>query len=131
MDELTFDLIFKALAILIVAWKGFEEIGKMIDKITSRHDREKGWDKAVETISEERQKIVKLYDGRLDEIEGKLDENHVEYEAKIQEIRSEQMFMIECLRAVLDGLGQLNCNGIVTETRHRLENYLNEKAHDI
>ena len=29
MDALTFDLLFKALAVVIVVWKGFEEIGKM------------------------------------------------------------------------------------------------------
>ena len=52
MEQLTPGIIFQALAVLIVLWKGFEEIDKMIDKITSRHDREKGWDKAVETIAE-------------------------------------------------------------------------------
>lgn len=142
METLTPGVIFQALAVLIVLWKGFEEIGKMIDRITSRHDREKSWDKAVESISEERQKIVKLYDGRLDDIEKKIDANHDEletkldtnyneYEAKIQEIRAEQMFMMELFRAVLDGLGQLNCNGAVTNMKNKLDDYLNHQAHDI
>lgn len=142
MENLTPGIIIQALAVLIILWKGFEEIGKMIDRITSRHDREKGWDKAVEQISEEREKIVKLYDGRLDELEekidanhdeleNKLDTNHNEYEAKIQEIRAEQMFMMELFRAVLDGLGQLNCNGAVTNMKNKLDDYLNHQAHDI
>lgn len=129
LETLTFNDVLKAIAILIVIWKAFEEIGKMLEKITERHDREKGISTALEQFKQERQGIVTRYDKRLDELEEKMEENHIDAEAKIQEVRSEQMFMIECLRAVLDGLGQLNCNGIVTETKRKLDEYLNHQAH--
>lgn len=130
LEALTMSDIVTAFAVLIVIWKGFEEVGKMLEKITARHDREKGWDTAVKQIREERQSIVNMFSKRLTEVEQSIEEAHADSEAKIQEVRAEQMFIIECLRAVLDGLGQLNCNGVVTETKHKLDNYLNTRAHE-
>jgi len=82
------------------------------------------WDKGLVDIYEERNKIVEKYDARLDELEKNIDKNHTETEAKIQEVQSEMLILTECMRAVLDGLHQLNCNGKVTEASEKLDNYL-------
>lgn len=52
-----------------------------------------------------------------------------ETDAKLQEIRAEQEMITMCMRAVLDGLHQLNCNGPVTDASKKLDEYLNAKAH--
>lgn len=52
-----------------------------------------------------------------------------ETDAKLQEIRAEQEMITYCMRAVLDGLHQLNCNGPVTEASEKLDIYLNSQAH--
>ena len=58
-----------------------------------------------------------------------LENMQLETEAKLQEIRAEQAMITYCMRAVLDGLHQLNCNGPVTEASEKLDKYLNEQAH--
>ena len=82
------------------------------------------WDKGLADTFNEREQIVKRYDNRLSEIEENINRNHTETEAKIQEVQSEILILTECMRAVLDGLHQLNCNGRVTEASAKLDNYL-------
>ena len=52
-----------------------------------------------------------------------------EYDLQIKDIKSEQEMMTLCMKAVLDGLHQLNCNGEVTKASIKLDEYLNAKAH--
>ena len=82
------------------------------------------WDKGLADTLQEREQIVKRYDARLDELERRIDQNHAGTEAKIQEVQSEILILTECMRAVLDGLHQLNCNGKVTEASQKLDAYL-------
>ena len=42
----------------------------------------------------------------------------------MQELRSNMIILTETMRAVLDGLHQLNCNGKVTEASEKLDAYL-------
>ena len=86
--------------------------------------KEEFWDKGLADMEQGRIDIVKRYDERLDEIEERIDENHTDTEAKIQEVRSEILLLTECMRAVLDGLHQLDCNGKVTEASNKLDSYL-------
>jgi len=46
-------------------------------------------------------------------------------------IKKEQRVVVNGMRACLDGLHQLSCNGKVTEGINELDNYLNDAAHDI
>lgn len=131
LEGLNADLIFKSLAILIVLWKVYEEIKKMIGAINERHDKEKKWDQYEQNLAEEREKIYEKYDGRLAELENKIDENHCDTESKIQELRAEMLMMTRCMSAVLDGLKQLNCNGSVTEMKKNLDEFLITKAYDL
>lgn len=123
---------------LMGVW-GFIEVLKNIKKSNDdEHDRRKRWDEAADAIEKykdkwnqgltdiysERNKIVEKYDARLDELEKRIDQNHTETEAKMQEVQSEIIMLTECMRAVLDGLHQQGCNGRVTEASEKLDNYL-------
>lgn len=108
------------LALIMMGIWGFVKIVmEIINAITKRHDREQSWDDAVKKIADARNEFGKVYDDRLNDLE-----------AKMQEIRAEQCIIIECQQAILDGLGQLKCNGPVTEQKHKLDKYLIDKAHD-
>lgn len=52
------------------------------------------------------------------------------YDIRLQQIRTEQYILTDCMSAVLDGLHQLHCNGKVTEARSNLDEYLNKRAHE-
>ena len=140
--DLTFNHLTQALAIIIVLWfvvKNFREMKEASDKDMKRkegwdkaakviEEKEKLWDEGLEDVYNERKQIVERYDGRLNEIEGRIEDSHTETEAKIQEIQSEIFILTECMRAVLDGLHQQGCNGEVTKTREKLDGYLVKKA---
>lgn len=107
------------MALIIMGVWGFVKIVmEIINAITKRHDREQSWDEAVMKIEAARKEFGRTYDERLDDLD-----------AKIQEIRAEQCLIIDCQMAILDGLGQLKCNGPVTEQKHKLEKHLNDRAH--
>lgn len=117
-------------AVVITAIWGFVKIVKEIIKsITERHDREQKWDMMSSQAKEEREEIVCRYNEQLADIRNHLEDTRTEFEAKVQEVRAEQYLMIDCLRAVLDGLHQQGCNGRVTKAIENLDLYLNERAH--
>ena len=110
-----------AAAIILMGVYGFYEVvAKIVKKINERHDKEQAWDKAVSQIAEERKEFGKVYDVRLTDIE-----------TQMQSIMEEQYVIIETLQAVLDGLGQLKCNGPVTRQKKILSKYLNKSSHHI
>ena len=78
-----------------------------------------------------RQNIVVKYDSKLAEVEKKIDENHADTEAKLQQIGADMYMHTMVLNAVLDGLIQLNCNGNVTKAKHDLDEYMAKQAYDI
>lgn len=47
----------------------------------------------------------------------------------MQELQEEQFFISYAILACLDGLRQLNCNGVVTEAHSKLEEHINKRAH--
>jgi hypothetical protein len=136
--DLTFNHLTQALAIIIVLWfvvKNFREMKEASDKDMKRKDgwdraakvieeKEKLWDEGLEDVYNERKQIVDKFNKRLDEVDKKIDDNHTDTEAKIQEIKAELLILTECMRAVLDGLYQQGCNGKVTEARHKLDEHL-------
>ena len=99
-------------AIIFMGLYGFYEVvAKFVKKINERHDKEQAWDRAVSQIADERKKITDMYDERLDDLE-----------AKMQNIVAEQYIIMETQQAILDGLGQLKCNGPVTEQKKKIDN---------
>lgn len=52
------------------------------------------------------------------------------HEDDISAIKQEQTLMMYGVLACLKGLSEQGCNGPVTEAIHKIEKYLNEKAHN-
>ena len=92
--------------------------------------KEKLWDEGLRDIDGMRERLSREFNKRLDEIELTISDNHTDTEAKFQEVRAEQMFQMELFKTILDGLGQLGANGPVTIMSEKLDNYLNQKAHE-
>ena len=115
--------------IIMGLWGFFKVVKEFIKDITARHDREQKWDEMVQNVQEERDKIYERYDNKLGEMETKIDDNHADTEAKLQEVRSELLILTDCMAAVLDGLHQQGCNGKVSEARENLDQYMRNRAH--
>ena len=129
MEAVTFDDLVK-LAIVIVAIWGFVKIVMEIVKaITARHDREQSCDETADKLRKERIEDVCQYNAQFTEIKKTQEDIRIEFDGKVQEIKAEQFIMVECIRAILDGLHQQGCNGRVTEALNTLDNYLIERAH--
>lgn len=142
--DLTFRYFLEGIAVLIILFEFYKKIKEMRKEskevnewemrvkkaVETVEKKEKEWDEALSGVKETREILSKEFNKRLDEIERKMEDNHIDTEAKVQEVRAEQMFQMELFKAILDGLGQLNCNGPVTEMKEKLDKYLNEKAHE-
>lgn len=87
---------------------GITAIYAVVKWINANHDRCQKWDS---------------YEMKIEELQTDINE-------KLQQIRTEQYVLTDCMSAVLDGLHQLNCNGKVTEARSSLDEYLNKRAHE-
>lgn len=118
-------------AVIIGAiWGFYKIIMEIVKAITTRHDKEKSWDKATADLERTRADITKRYDERLDELEAMINDNHTDTEAKMQELKADILILTKSVSAILDGLKQQGCNGKVTEAKENLEKYLMDKAYD-
>lgn len=129
------------LAFIFIVYEIMERGRKIIDRINTEHDRVKRWDNMeqewTKNLQAERDKIYVRYDAKLesqdaklDEMEKRIEDNHIETEAKMQQVQSELFILTQCMSAVLDGLKQMNCNGKVTEAQIILDDYLVKRAHE-
>lgn len=122
-----------AIALIFAVYEIYDKGSKIVKRIAEEHDRVKKWDNMeevwVKNLQAEREKIYERYDTKLEEIEGRIEDNHVETEAKIQQTQTELFVLTQCMAAVLDGLKQMNCNGKVTEAQTLLDEYLVKRAH--
>lgn len=131
MDQtITLQALIQSAAIIVGIWGFIKIISEIVTVINARHDKEQKWGEWEVNLQEERDKIYERYDAKLAEMEEKIDNNHADTEAKIQQTRSELYILTECMAAVLDGLKQLNCNGKVTEAKENLDAYLMKRAHE-
>lgn len=142
--NLTFSYFLQGLAVLIILFEIYKKIKEIKDKSDEAHEwdmrvknvveavekKEKLWDEGLSDIDGMRERLSREFNRRLDDIEDKIQENHADTEAKVQEIRAEQMFQMELFKTVLEGLGQLGANGPVTTMSEKLDDYLNKKAHE-
>lgn len=142
--NLTFSYILQGIAVLIIIYEVYKKIKEVKKESDAEHEwqmrvkkaveameaKEKLWDEGLRDLDGMRERLSRDFNKRLDDIETKIEDNHTDTEAKIQEVRSEQMFQMELFKTVLDGLGQLGANGPVTIMSEKLDNYLNLKAHE-
>ena len=129
--EVTMSDVIKLATIITGIWVFAKVLMEMLKAITARHDREQKWDEMATSLDTARQNIVVKYDTKLAEVEKKIDENHADTEAKLQQIGSDMCMLTICMNAVLDGLIQQNCNGNVTKAKHDLDEYMAKQAYDI
>ena len=131
MDQtITLQALIQSAALIVGIWGFIKVVTEIAKAINERHDKEQKWGEWEVNLQEERDKIYERYDTKLAEMEEKIDNNHADTEAKIQQTRSELYILTECMAAVLDGLKQLNCNGKVTEPKENLDAYLIKRAHE-
>ena len=116
-------LIYIACAITGI-WGFIKIIMEIVKSITARHDRERGWDKAVEDINKGRIAITEEFNQRLNILDTKIDENHTETEAKMQELTALVIMITKSIKAVLDGQIEQGLNGEVKKQRDELDTYL-------
>ena len=57
----------------------------------------------------------------------KIDANHTDTEAKVQELKAEVLMLTKSMSAVMDGLIQQGCNGPVTAAKKNLDEFLMSK----
>ena len=129
--QITLQALVQAGAIIIGIWGFCKVIMEIVKAINNRHDKEKKWDEYEVNLKHERDKIYEKYDAKLIEIEAQINENHTDTEAKIQELKVDVLMLTKCMSAVLDGLKQLNCNGVVSESKKALDEFLMGKAYDL
>lgn len=129
METITFDELIKLAVVIMGLWAFYKVVVEIIKAITARHDREQKWDATAEDIRKERADDMEQFNKKLTEISKRQDEISIDFEAKVQELKAEQLIIVECLRAVLDGLHQQGCNGKVSEAINTLDDYLIERAH--
>lgn len=131
MDQtITLQALIQSAALIVGIWGFIKVVTEIAKAINERHDKEQKWGEWEVNLQEERDKIYERYDTKLAEMKEKIDHNHADTEAKIQQTRSELHILTECMAAVLDGLKQLNCNGKVTEAKESLDAYLIKRAHE-
>ena len=150
-EPISFAFLAQVAVIIMAVWGFYKVIKEIVKAVNDRHDKEQRWTEAeekltnkiqeieermVKNIQDERDKIYVRYDDELDtikeEISGlkeRVEENHCETEAKVQQLKMELQIQTECIRAILDGLHQLNCNGPVTDAKEKLDSYLVDQAH--
>lgn len=131
MDQtITLSTLIQMGVIIMGLWGFYKVVKEIVSNITSRHDREQKWDEMVKNVQEERDKIYDRYDAKLADMEDKIETNHSDTEAKLQQVRAELLILTDCMAAVLDGLHQKGCNGKVSEASEKLQQYMRERAHE-
>ena len=138
LTDVTFQDIIFAFAVLIVLYTAYKKIKEILNDFNTDYAKKKRWDKTADIVQEkepiwddavadvkgEREGIVKWCNGRLDEIQKEMADNHTDTEAKIQEVRADVIILAESIRAVLEGLIEQGCNGPVKEAKEKLDHYL-------
>lgn len=129
--------------LFMAVWGFFKIIMEIVKNINARHDKEQKWDEMVvkseeekqriygeisRNVQDERDKIYQKYDTKLMELELKIDTNHSDTEAKLQEIMAMVTVLTKGQLAALDGLKQQGCNGQVTQAKQELDQFLMTKA---
>lgn len=117
-QTITIQALLQCGAIIMGIWGFYKIIMEIVKAITTRHDREQAWDKAVKDIEVDRERLSDEFNSRLDE-----------QDAKIQQLLA---MLSMCLRAqdtVLEALSTSNIgNGEVKEMRKELKKFIAEQV---
>lgn len=122
-EPITINALLQLGGIIAAFWGGYKILMEIIHTIGEKFTQK-------QKEKDDNNKMTERYDKAIAGLNAKIDENQIDVEAKIQEVRAEQEILTECMYATLDGLHQLGCNGKVTEARSMLDQYLIRRAHD-
>jgi F0F1-type ATP synthase membrane subunit b/b' len=129
MEALTINDLVRLAVIVAGLWGFFKVVNEIVKSVNERHDREQRWDDTAENLRKAREEDTCQYNAQLAQIRMSQEDIREEFDGKVQEIKAEQYIIVECLRAVLDGLHQQGCNGKVSEALETLDSYMCERAH--
>jgi len=130
METIAFEDLVRLVVVIAGLWGFFKVVNEMVKAINARHDREQRWDETADNIRREREEDMCQYNAQLANIRKGQEDIRIEFDCKVQEIKAEQYIIVECLRAVLDGLRQQGCNGKVSDAIDTLDSYLVRRAHE-
>lgn len=129
METITVNDLVRLAVVVAGLWGFYKIVMEIIKAVNDRHDREQRWDETAENIRRARNEDTRQYNAQLADIRKSQEDIREEFDSKVQEIKAEQFIIVECLRAVLDGLHQQGCNGKVSEALETLDSYMCERAH--
>lgn len=130
ISTITFDVIFKALAVIIILYEAGKKIMEIKRDSDRDHERKQGWDYAAKTIKEkeekwdkgltdvydERDKIVELYNGRLDELD-----------TRTQQLYAMLVMIVKSVNALLENQIENGANGDVKKMHTELNSFITEQ----
>lgn len=112
--SITLQALIQCAAIIFGLWGAYKTIMEIIKAINDRHDKEKSWDKAVEDLVVDREKLSDEFNSRLDE-----------QDAKFQQLLSMQCMCLRAQDAILDALVKDNIgNGEIKEMHRDLKDFI-------
>lgn len=113
-QTITLQALIECGAIIMGLWGFFKIIMEIIKAITSRHDREQAWDKAVKDIAVDRETLKVEFDDRLDE-----------QDAKIQQLVAMICMTLRAQDAILEALvGKDIGNGEIKAMHKELKDFI-------
>lgn len=137
IEAVTFSDITHLAVVVMAIWGFVKIVNEIIATIQKKAIKDHNKEESIEKLKADREEDVCQYNKQFSDIRNSQDDIRTEFEAKVQEIRAEmtiikeeQYMATQCLRAVLDGLHQLNCNGKVTIMSEKLDEFMDKKAHN-
>jgi hypothetical protein len=113
-QTITLSALIQCGAIIFGLWGAYKTVMEIIKAITSRHDREQAWDKAVKDIEVDREALKTAFDDRLDE-----------QDAKIQQLLAMICMTLKAQDAILEALVEKDIgNGEIKSMHKELKDFI-------
>ena len=118
MDQtITIQALMQMGGFIVGAWAFIKIAMEIVKAITTRHDREQAWDKAVKDIEVDREALKKIFTDRLDE-----------QDAKIQQLYAMMVMFMRSQNAILEALIEQGIGNGDIKTMHReLNEFITEQ----
>lgn len=118
MDQtITIQALMQMGGLIVGAWAFIKIVMEIIKAITTRHDREQAWDKAVKDIEVDRESLRRAFEERLDE-----------QDAKIQQLYTMMVMFMRSQNAILEALIEQGIgNGDIKAMHRELNEFITEQ----
>lgn len=113
-QTITLQALIQMGAIIMGIWGFYKIVMEIVKAITSRHDREQAWDKAVKDLEVDREALSNEFNGRLDE-----------QDAKIQQLLAMICMTLKAQDAILEALVEKDIgNGEIKAMHKELKDFI-------